>query len=116
MKIPPKKDKNDGTPIDLADTKRMWVACFVSGAVLLLIGLVLWKQAQIDENVLFHFNDSRILYTPIVVLSQWFSSYGMALTAGIFVVYLLISQKYKYFDAALLFAGIPSGFARKNNR
>jgi len=103
MKIPAKKDKNDGTPIVLHDTKKIWIACFVSGAVFWLIGLVLWKQAQIDENVLFYFNDARISYTPFVALSKWFSSNGMAITAGIFVVYLLISQKYKYFDAPLTY-------------
>jgi len=103
MKIPAHKNKNNGTPIVLPDTKKMWIACFVSGAVFWLIGLILWKQGQIDENVLFYFNDARILYTPIVALSKWFSSYGMAFTAGIFVVYLLISQKFKYFDALLTY-------------
>jgi len=59
MKIPAHKNKNNGTPIVLPDTKKMWIACFVSGAVFWLIGLILWKQGQIDENVLFYFNDAR---------------------------------------------------------
>lgn len=103
MQIPINNHKNNGTPIVLPDKKKMWAACIVSGAVLWLIGLILWKQAQIDEVVLFYFNDARISYTPIIVLSQWFTSYGMAFTTGIFVVYLLISQKFKYFDAPLTY-------------
>ncbi|MEA3327454.1 MAG: phosphatase PAP2 family protein [Chloroflexota bacterium] len=102
MKFP--KDKNKkGSPIVLPDTRKMWVTCFVSGAVLWLIGLALWKQVRIDESTLFFFNASRIAYTPLVVLSQWFTSYGMAVITGIFVVYLLISQKLKYFDAPLTY-------------
>lgn len=103
MKKFKEKREDAVTPIELPNVKNVWVACLISGAVLWLVGLILWKQGQIDKVVLFYFNDARIAYSPIVVLSKWFSSYGMAITAGVFVIYLLISLKFKYFDAPLTF-------------
>jgi undecaprenyl-diphosphatase len=38
---------------------------------------------------------------PIVVLSKWLSSYGMAVITAIFVIYLLFSKKFKSLDAPL---------------
>jgi len=101
MKINNPANKNQGTPIRLPDKKRTWIVCFVFGALLWIIGLILWIQGGIDEAILFHFNPQRIAKTPIVILSKWLSSYGMAAITIIFVLYLLISQKYKTLDAPL---------------
>jgi len=101
MKIIADTNQNNGTPILLLDTKKIWIVCFISGAVFWLIGLVLWGQQQIDEAALFYFNVARIAYDPIVILSQWLTSYGMAAITGIFVSYLLVSQKLKSLDAPL---------------
>jgi membrane-associated phospholipid phosphatase len=92
-------DKGKGTPILLPDTQKTWMACFVLGAVFWIIGLVLWAQVGIDKAVLFHFNPMRIAMKPIVVLSKWLSSNGMAAITIIFLVYLLISKKLKSIDA-----------------
>jgi membrane-associated phospholipid phosphatase len=92
---------NKGTPIPLPDTKRIWIACFVLGAVFWIIGLILWAQRGVDEAVLFYYNPMRIAMDPIVVLSKWLSSYGMAAITILFLVYLLVSKKLKYLDAPL---------------
>ena len=96
-----KTNKDQGTPIILPDTKRIWVVCFVLGAVFWIIGLILWGQQGIDEAVLFYFNPMRILNDPVVIFSKWLSSYGMAAITILFVIYLLISQKFKSLDAPL---------------
>lgn len=101
MKILKDSDKDKGTPILLPDTKRIWIACFVLGAMFWIIGLILWAQRGIDEAVLFYYNPMRIAMDPIVVLSQWLSSYGMAAITILFVVYLFISKKLHSFDAPL---------------
>jgi membrane-associated phospholipid phosphatase len=95
------KDANnaEGTPIPLPDVKRLWVVCFVSGAVFWIIALVLWGQQGIDKAVLFYFNAQRIVAEPIVIVSKWFSSYGMATITVIFIVYLLVSKKIRSLDA-----------------
>jgi len=90
-----------GTPILLPDTKRTWIACFVLGAVFWIIALVLWAQKGMDEAVLFYFDPMRIAMDPIVVLSKWLSSNGMAVITVLFVVYLLVSKKLKSLDAPL---------------
>jgi membrane-associated phospholipid phosphatase len=95
-------DKDKGTPILLPNAKRIWIASFALGAVLWIIGLVLWGQQGIDKTVLFYYNTMRIANDPIVILSQWLSSYGMAVITVIFVVYLLVSQKLKSLDAPLM--------------
>jgi len=94
-------NKNEVTKIPLPATKRIWIACFVFGAVFWIIGLILWAQRGIDEAVLFYYNPMRIAMDPIVVLSKWLSSNGMAAITIIFVVYLLVSKKLKYLDAPL---------------
>ncbi|MGB3703318.1 MAG: phosphatase PAP2 family protein [Anaerolineales bacterium] len=94
-------NKDKGTPILLPDTKRIWIACFVLGTVFWVIGLILWTQRGIDEAVLIYYNPMRIAMDPIVILSKWFSSYGMSAIMILFVVYLFVSKKLKSFDAPL---------------
>jgi len=94
-------NKDKGTPILLPNAKSIWKACFALGAVLWIIGLVLWGQQGIDKTVLFYYNPMRIANDPIIILSQWLTSYGMAVITVIFVVYLLVSQKLKSLDAPL---------------
>jgi undecaprenyl-diphosphatase len=101
MKIFKFTNQENGTPILLPDTKRIWIICFLLGAVFWIIGLVLWWQGGIDKNILFYYNAQRIVYDPIVVLSKWLSSNGMAAITVLFVVYLLISKKFKSLDAPL---------------
>jgi len=97
------KDTNNdkGTPILLPDTKRTWIACFGIGAMFWIIGLIFWAQGGIDEAVLFYYNPMRIAKDPIVVLSKWLSSNGMATITILFVVYLLVSKLIKSLDAPL---------------
>lgn len=94
-------DKDKGTSIFLADTKRIWIACFAFGAVFWIMGLILWGQQGIDKAVLFYYNPMRIARDSIVVLSKWLSSNGMATITILFVVYLLASKKFKSLDAPL---------------
>jgi membrane-associated phospholipid phosphatase len=101
MKIFKNADKDKGTPILLPNAKSIWIACFALGAVSWIVGLVLWWQQGIDVTVLFYYNAMRIANDPIVILSQWLSSYGMAAITAIFVAYLLVSQKLKSLDAPL---------------
>lgn len=101
MKIIADSNQNNTTPILLPDTKKLWIICLTAGAIFWFIGLVLWGQQQIDEAVLFYYNTARIAYDQIVIFSQWVTSYGMAVITGIFVVYLLASQKLKSLDAPL---------------
>jgi len=93
--------KEKGTLVPLPDGKRIWIGCFVIGAVSWIVGLVLWAQSGIDEAVLFYFNPMRIAMDPIVVLSEWLSSNGMATITALFVVYLLVSKRLRYLDAPL---------------
>ena len=85
----------------MPNSKSIWIASFALGAMFWIIGLVLWGQQGIDKTVLFYYNTMRIANDPIVILSQWLSSYGMAVITVIFVVYLLVSQKLKSLDAPL---------------
>lgn len=101
MKIFQDANKDKGTPILLPDKKKAWIACFILGAVFWIIGVILWAQGRIDEAVLFYYNPMRIAMDPIVVLSKWLSSNGMAAITVLFVVYLLVSKKFKSFDAPL---------------
>jgi undecaprenyl-diphosphatase len=90
-----------GTPIQLPDAKKIWIACFASGAVLWIVALVLWWQLGFDEAVLFHFDAHRLAMDPIVVVSKWFSSNGMAAITILYIVYLLLSQWIRSLDAPL---------------
>ncbi len=94
--------KDKGTPIHLPDTKRIWIACFVLGTVFWVIGLIIWAQKGIDESVLFYYNPMRVAMDPIVVLSKWLSSNGMAAITIILVVYLIISKKVKSLNAPVI--------------
>jgi len=96
-----KRGRVKGTPILVPNVKRIWIASSALSVLFLLLGLVLWRQLGIDATVLFYFNPMRIAYDPIVILSQWLSSYGMAAITVIFVIYLLVSQKLKSLDAPL---------------
>jgi membrane-associated phospholipid phosphatase len=101
MKILKFANINKGTPILLPDTKSTWITCFVLGALLWIIGFILWTQGGIDEAVLFYYNPMRIEMDPIVVVSKWLSSNGMAVITVLFAVYLLVSKKFKSLDAPL---------------
>ncbi len=92
---------DNGTPIGLPDAKRIWITCFALGAVSWIIALVLWGQKVIDEAVLFYYNAQRIASDPMVILSKWLSSYGMAAITLLFIAYLLVSQKLISLDAPL---------------
>lgn len=94
-------NKDEGTPILLPDTKRSRLVCFSLGVVFWSIGLILWAQQGIDKGVLFYFDPMRIAKDPVVIISKWFSSYGMATITMIFVIYLLISKMIKSLDAPL---------------
>ena len=101
MKTLRSSNNNEGTPIPLPDTKKLWFLCLIIGAVFWIIALILWGQQGIDKAILFNFNDMRIEKDPIVIVSKWFSSYGMASITIIFVVYLILSKIVKYLDAPL---------------
>jgi membrane-associated phospholipid phosphatase len=101
MRIFKSASMDQGTPIQLPDAKRIWIACFVLGAMFWIVGLVLWWQQGIDKAVLFYYNAQRIATDPIVILSKWLSSSGMAVITVLFVVYLLVSQKIQSLDAPL---------------
>ena len=101
MKIRNNNNNEKGTPILLPDTKRTWMACFVLGAVFWILAIILWVQSGIDQAILFYFDPMRVKMTPVVILSKWLSSNGMAGITVIFLVYLLVSKKVKYLDAPL---------------
>ncbi|MGB2964119.1 MAG: phosphatase PAP2 family protein [Anaerolineales bacterium] len=101
MKISKYANNDKGTPIPLPDTKRIWIFCFLLGAMFWIIGLVLWWQGGIDKTILFYYDVPRIANDPAVILSQWLSSYGMAAITVLFLVYLLFSKIFKSLDAPL---------------
>ena len=96
-----KTSNGEGTPIVIPDTKRLWIACAVVGAVFWLVAIFLWISGGIDEFLLFYYNPMRIAMDPLVIWAQWLSSYGMAAITVLLVVYLLASKKIKSFDAPL---------------
>ena len=79
----------------------MWTVCFILGALFWIAALILWGQQEIDRAVLFYFNPMRIAGDPIVQLSKWLSSYGLAAITLIFIIYLAMSKKIKSLDAPL---------------
>ena len=91
----------DGTPISLPDMNRIWKVWMPVGFVLLLVALFLWRQQGIDEAVLFHYNPARLAGDPLVILSKWLTSYGMAFITAILILYLVVSQWNKSLDAPL---------------
>jgi len=101
MKIFKTSEMDEGTPIPLPDIKKFCIVCFILGAVFWIIALILWGQQGIDKAILFYFNDMRIEEDPIVVISKWLTSYGMASITSIFVVYLILSKKIRALDAPL---------------
>jgi membrane-associated phospholipid phosphatase len=94
-------ERTEGTPIPMPESKRIWIACVIIGAALWVIALIFWAQVGIDQTILFHYNPMRVSMAPIVVISKWFSSYGMAAITTLFVIYLIVSKKIKYLDAPL---------------
>jgi len=101
MKVSKFANKDHGTPIPLPDAKRIWMVCFGLGIVFWIVGLVLWGQQGVDKSVLFYYNPGRIAYDPVVALSKWLSSNGMAAITILFVVYLLLSKMIKSLDVPL---------------
>jgi len=101
MKIFKDANKAKGTPILLPAAKGIWISCFVLGTLFWIIALLLWARGGVDEAVLFYYDPMRIAMAPIVVLSKWFSSNGMATITIIFVVYLLVSKRLKSLDAPI---------------
>lgn len=101
MKIGRFANQEAGTPVPLPDTRRIWNFCLLLGAIFWIIGLVFWWQGGIEETLLFHFDAQRIAYDPVVALSKWLSSNGMATITVIFVLYLLLSKVVKSLDAPL---------------
>lgn len=101
MKISKNTSRDKETSILLPDARRTWIVCLALGVVFWIIGLVLWQQGGIDKTVLFYYNPMRVANDPVVILSQWLSSYGMAAITAIFVLYLLLSKKFKSLDAPL---------------
>lgn len=91
----------EGTPIQIPDTKQIWIWCLSIGALFWIIALILWWQGGIDQRILFYFDPQRISYAPIIALSKSFSSYGMAAITTIFVIYLILSKIIKEPDAPL---------------
>lgn len=94
--------KEKGIPIHLPDTKRIWVVCSILGTLFWVIGVLLWVQKGIDKSVLFYYNPMRMARDPIVIISQWLSSNGMAAITIILVVYLIISKMVKSLNAPMI--------------
>ncbi len=44
-----KISNGEGTPIVIPDTKKLWIACVVIGAVFWLVAIFLWISGGIDE-------------------------------------------------------------------
>jgi len=101
MKFSRFANRENGTPIQLPDSKGIWLICLILGAGLWISGLVIWWQGGIDKSLLFYYDSQRIAYDPVVVLSKWLSSYGMATISAIFILYLLLSKLFKSLDAPL---------------
>jgi len=85
--------------IFIANLKNFWAITIISGAILLLVGLILWQQQEIDKTILFYFNPARIASDLIIVLFKYLSSYGMAAITILFILYLVFSRKFKTLDA-----------------
>ena len=83
--------------------RRLWIASIAIGSAFLVVALALWAQVGIDKSVLLYFNPMRIAMGPLVIISRWLSSNGMAAVTAIFVVYLVVSKRVKHLDAPLTF-------------
>ena len=86
-------------PVFIADPQKYWLVSIIAGVILWLIGLLLWRQQEIDKTILFFFNPARIASDPIIVLSQYLSSYGLAAITVLLILYHLFSRKFPNFDA-----------------
>ena len=90
-----------GTPIPIPDSKKIWRGCIILGALFWISAFVVWWQEGIDQTILFYFDPLRVSYDPIISISKWLSSTGMAVTTTILVLYLLLSKIIKNLDAPL---------------
>jgi membrane-associated phospholipid phosphatase len=89
------------TPIPPQPMNPMWWVCGILGLIFWVSALVIWYQKGLDESVIFYYNQFRIDYTPIVAVSRWLSSFGMAFITAIYISYLVLSQRFKRLDAPL---------------
>lgn len=96
-----RSNQEGGTPIPIPDSKKIWRGCITLGALFWISAFVIWWQEGIDQAVLFYFDPMRVSYDPIIRISKWLSSSGMAATTTIFILYLLLSKKFKSLDAPL---------------
>ena len=94
-------NKGEGPPVEIPNTKRIWIWCFSVGALFWITALILWWQGSIDQRILFYFDPQRVSYAPIIALSKWLSSSGMATITILFILYLVFSKFLKYLDAPL---------------
>ena len=94
-------DHSQGTPIQLPDTKKIWTYSFLLGSLFWIIALVLWWQNGIDKALLFYFDPLRVSDDPIIRISKWFTSTGMAVITTMIVLYLLLSKFIKSLGAPL---------------
>ncbi len=101
MRISQSTSPGNGTPVQIPDAKKIWNWCFSIGALFWIIALFLWWQGSIDQWILFFFDPQRVTYAPIIMISKWLSSYGMAAVTILFVLYLALSKFFKVFDAPL---------------
>jgi undecaprenyl-diphosphatase len=93
------RDPSGVKPLTL--NRQTFLILIVIAILFWISGVILWAQVGIDKAVLFYYNPMRYAMDPIVVLSKWFSSNGMATITILFVVYLLVSKKLKSLDAPL---------------
>ena len=101
MEISANGNKRESTPIQIPDTRRIWIWCFSIGALFWIIALILWWQGSIDKEILFYFDPQRVAYAPVIMVSKWLSSNGMATITIIFILYLVLSKIFKTLDAPL---------------
>ena len=95
------KQMNKKSLVHIPVSKKIWRVCLIAGITLWIIAILLWKEQSIDKFVLFYYDPARISGTPGMLFMLWLTNYGMAVLAGIYVVYLLASQVYKQLNAPL---------------
>lgn len=101
MKISKFAANGEGTPIQIPDTKKIWTYSIIIGALFWIFALILWWQEGIDKAILFYFEPQRVVYSPLLTISKWLSSTGMAAITVLFLLYLIFSKIFKYLDAPI---------------
>jgi undecaprenyl-diphosphatase len=87
------KDTRDGAIVPhLQITKSQLLTSITVFIILWVIALGLWYFKEVDRTILFALNNANFNDT-IVIFSQLFSRYGMALIAGINLILLLFTFK-----------------------